>query len=421
MRVDARPRLKTVAKVTYGLGQPPPPADTGIPIIRATNIFRGRIDPAGLIFAVKEDIPLDRAPLLEKGEILVVRSGAYTGDSALVTSDWVGSVPGYDLRVSPFGAEPRFLAYVLLSTYGMDQIDLARTRAAQPHLNAEDLGELRLWLPPISYQRAIADYLDRETGRIDALIEKKQHLLGLLDERRMVVMADGVSGHFTSNRLLPSTLSWLPWRGAKWREAKLTLVARLGSGHTPSRDHPEWWEECKIPWITTGEVAQLRSDRVEFLYDTGEKISPLGVANSSAEIHPKDTVVLCRTASAGYSGIMGTDMATSQDFATWTCGPLIRPRFLLLCLRAMRQDLLGRLAMGSTHKTIYMPDIEALRVPLPEVDEQDAIVDAVWRRLRTVDTVIDELHRQIDLLAEHRQALITGAVTGEVAPPGVAA
>ncbi len=118
---------------------------------------------------------------------------------------------------------------------------------------------------------------------------------------------------------------------------------------------------------------------------------------------------------------MGTAMATSQDFATWTCGPLIRPRFLLLCLRAMRQDLLGRLAMGSTHQTIYMPDIEALRVPLPEVNEQDAIVDAVWVRLHKIDAAIDGLHRQIDLLGEHRHALITAAVTGDMEMPGVAA
>ena len=107
----------------------------------------------------------------------------------------------------------------------------------------------------------------------------------------------------------------------------------------------------------------MRSDRIEVIKETRERVSELGVANSSAEIHPAGTVVLCRTASAGYSAIMGTNMATSQDFATWTCDPLLRPRFLLLCLRVMRQDLLGRLAMGSTHKTIYMPDIEALRIP----------------------------------------------------------
>ncbi|MHB8717742.1 MAG: restriction endonuclease subunit S [Candidatus Dormibacteria bacterium] len=118
---------------------------------------------------------------------------------------------------------------------------------------------------------------------------------------------------------------------------------------------------------------------------------------------------------------MAGDMATSQDFATWTCGPLIQPRFLLLCLRAMRADLLGRLAMGSTHKTIYMPDIESIKVPLPPRDEQDMIVEAAYSQLRVIDRAVSLLGEQVELLAERRQALITAAVTGGLDIPRVAA
>jgi type I restriction enzyme S subunit len=87
---------------------------------------------------------------------------------------------------------------------------------------------------------------------------------------------------------------------------------------------------------------------------------------------------------------MGTAMATSQDFVTWTCSPRLLPRFLLLCLRAMRDDLLGRLAMGSTHKTIYVPDVEALRIPLPLLNEQAAIVEAVSARATAIDELVDD-------------------------------
>jgi type I restriction enzyme S subunit len=163
----------------------------------------------------------------------------------------------------------------------------------------------------------------------------------------------------------------------------------------------------------------MREDRIEYITETREKISELGMANSSAELHPSGTVVLSRTASAGFSAIMGKDMATSQDFVTWTCGPLLDPRYLLLCLRAMRHDLLGRLAQGSTHQTIYMPDIESIRIPLPSLEEQRAIADAVWRWLRKIDRIVNLLNRQIELLTEHRQALITAAVTGQVDVSGV--
>lgn len=187
----------------------------------------------------------------------------------------------------------------------------------------------------------------------------------------------------------------------------------MGSGHTPSRSNPEWWVDCTIPWITTGEVKQVRSDRIEDLHLTREKISELGLENSSAELCPKGTVFLCRTASAGYSGVMGAEMATSQDFVTWACGPRLNPYFLLWCLRAMRPDLLGRLAMGSTHKTIYVPDLQMLRIPLPPLTEQTKIVETIRRQNREIDVLADKVRRQGELLTERRQALITAAVTGQ--------
>jgi len=188
----------------------------------------------------------------------------------------------------------------------------------------------------------------------------------------------------------------------------------MGSGHTPSRSNPEWWTDCRIPWITTGEVSQVRDDRREVISETRERISELGLANSAAELHPKGTVVLCRTASAGYSGVMGHDMATSQDYVTWTCGPRLDPFYLLWCLRAMRQDLLGRLAMGSTHKTIYVPDLQMLRVPLPELGEQREIVKRIREANTRIDSLVDAINQQLALLAERRQALITAAVTGQM-------
>jgi len=288
-------------------------------------------------------------------------------------------------------------------------------------VTADDVGTMHVPSPSSEAQWEIADFLDEETARIDALIAKKRALVAVLDEIRMSVMTQGVRGLLTGHSQGATRLPWVESRGDGWREAKLTLVARLGTGHTPSREHPAWWEDCRIPWITTGEVVQMRADRIEFVSETRESISELGLENSAAVLHPAGTVVLSRTASAGYSAIMSRDMATSQDFVTWTCGPLLRPRFLLLCLRVMRQDLLGRLAMGSTHKTIYMPDIESLRVMLPPVHDQERIVDEVWARLEPVHRAMDKIDRQTELLLEHRQALITAAVTGELDVPEAAA
>lgn len=291
--------------------------------------------------------------------------------------------------------DSRFFAWWAQSDACIEEIVARSVGVSYPAVNASDIGDLRIELPTLREQREIAEYLEAETGRIDTLLEKKRRTIAVLQERRVAITVGCVMN-------------------PTWPRVKLTLLARLGSGHTPSRGRPEWWESPRIPWITTGDVVQMRGDRIEFIEATKLSISELGLANSAAELHPTGTVVLSRTASVGFSAIMARPMATSQDFATWTCGPRLQPRFLLLCLRAMRSELLGRLAMGSTHKTIYMPDIEGIRVQLPTLEEQERVVNEAWARLRPIDEAVVAMERQIELLREHRQALITAAVTGEL-------
>jgi type I restriction enzyme, S subunit len=329
----------------------------------------------------------------------------------------------YRIRLKPSAAEARFVAWYLSSGDGLTQSARLADGATRPRLTLEKALTLKVPTLPVARQRAIADFLDRETTRIDSLIVARRRMVDVLEARRATVMHAGVSGAYGSAPTRPaSSIPWLTAIPDCWEAAKLTRVARLASGHTPNRDHPEWWGELTIPWITTGEVAQMRSDRMEYITHTRENISEVGLANSAAELHPTGTVVLCRTAaSAGYSAIMGLPMATSQDFAAWICGPRLRPRFLLLCLRVMRQDLLGRLAMGSTHRTIYMPEIKSIRIPLPPVGEQEEIARVVHTQLGVIDKAMELLDRQLNLLSERRQALITAAVTGQLDIPGVAA
>ncbi|MEZ5341780.1 MAG: restriction endonuclease subunit S [Acidimicrobiales bacterium] len=189
--------LKRVARIDYGLGQPPTLSDEGIPILRATNIERGLINPENLIFAKLDDLPLDRAPLLSKGELLVVRSGAWTGDSALVTADWAGSSPGYDLRVFGWTIDSALVAYQFLGQRVWKQIELVRSRAAQPHLNAEELGSILIRVPTDRGAEAIAlkrlEALDR-SRKSTKLALKGQ--ISLLAERRQALITAAVTGQF---------------------------------------------------------------------------------------------------------------------------------------------------------------------------------------------------------------------------------
>lgn len=203
------------------------------------------------------------------------------------------------------------------------------------------------------------------------------------------------------------------------KRVQIRKVARLGTGHTPSRSVDAYWEpsECTIPWLTLADVWQLRDGSVSVVHDTKEKISPLGLANSAAVRHPAGTVAFSRTASVGFSCILGVDMATSQDFVTWTCGPQLDPRYLLWVLRGERDDILRR-TQGSTHKTIYMPDIEQLTIPLPPLDEQRRIVEHLDRETARIDEVIAKKRRLIDALQSRLVAASEELVLGLALPGG---
>ncbi|MFF5676326.1 restriction endonuclease subunit S [Streptomyces hygroscopicus] len=339
-----------------------------------------------------------------------------TWQGGLGTSNHSGIVsPAYFVCRPRATHDPRFLHYLLRSAPYLAELKRISKWMPPSQFDTpwEALRSVPVLTPPIEVQRRIADFLDAETARIDGMIDTQKRLEERLFERRAAGVASAVADTERKDRR-SSTLAWLETVPAEWQEVRVGLLARMGSGHTPSRSHPEWWVDCTIPWITTGEVKQVRDDRREDLFETREKISELGLANSAAELHPAGTVVLCRTASAGYSAVMGTDMATSQDFVTWTCGPRLDPHYLLWCLRAMRADLLGRLAMGSTHKTIYVPDLQMLRIPLPPLDEQRKIVKRIREQNARIDRLSDAVRRQSALLAERRQALITAAVTGQI-------
>lgn len=212
-----------------------------------------------------------------------------------------------------------------------------------------------------------------------------------------------------------SGMKWLGQLPSHWKSGPIRYFARLESGHTPSRQRPEYWENCTIPWFTLADVSQLRSGRTTYVYDTKEAVSEIGLANSSARLLPKGTVMLSRTASVGFSAIMGRDMATTQDFANWVCSADLLPEFLLASLHAMVGEF-RRLMMGSTHQTIYMPDIAKLAIGLPPIQEQTAIAAFLDRETGKIDALVEEQTRLIELLKEKRQAVISHAVTKGLTP-----
>lgn len=190
---------------------------------------------------------------------------------------------------------------------------------------------------------------------------------------------------------------------------RLTEVARLESGHTPSRKHPEYWDG-DVPWVS---LPDARKHHGSVIFNTLQNTNEKGIANSSARLLPIDTVCLSRTASVGYVFRLGRPMATSQDFVNWVCSDALDPRFLMFALMAEGEHIL-EFGKGSTHTTIYFPEVLAFHLCLPPLAEQRRIVKKVEALLARVDDVRGRLKRVRALTKGLRKRIIGAACSGSL-------
>lgn len=194
-----------------------------------------------------------------------------------------------------------------------------------------------------------------------------------------------------------------------WKAVLLDSVARRGSGHTPDKKHPEYWNGS-IRWVSLADSAQLDNGLIRH---TSATITPEGIANSSAVLHSPGTVILSRDAGVGKSAILADEMAVSQHFMAWSCGRSIDNYFLYYWLQANKAEF-ERIAIGNTIKTIGLPYFKRMKVPLPPFPEQRAIAAA----LSDVDELIGALDKLIDKKRAIKLATMQQLLTGKTRLPG---
>ncbi|WP_370304746.1 restriction endonuclease subunit S [Sinimarinibacterium flocculans] len=310
--------------------------------------------------------------------------------------------------------QARYLFYVLTSFGFIDAIDSHSFGSKMPRADWETVGHQPLPLPPLATQRRIASFLDEKTARIDALIEKKQTLLERLAEKRQALITRAVTKGLNPDvPMKPSGIGWMGDVPTHWRIAPVKRIAKLESGHTPDKKVDEYWQDCEIPWVSLNDTATLRAD--DYISDTAFKINELGLANSSARMLPSRAVVFTRDATIGESAITTRPMAVSQHIIAWLCDEaMVIPEFLLFAIYGMTQELL-RLTNGSTIGTIGLADVKGICVAVPSVAEQAAIVNSVSQQKQRLGDAVTKVSASIDALHEHRSALITAAVSGQLA------
>lgn len=268
-------------------------------------------------------------------------------------------------------------------------------------------------LPSLAQQQVVTRYLDRETARIDALIEKKTRFIELLREKRQALITQTVTqGLDPAVPMKDSGVAWLGRVPAHWEVRPLKFLTDFRSGGTPSKENRAFWDG-DVPWAS---AKDLKADR---LADTQDHLTTEAVTTGAAFLVPAGAVlvvvrgmILARTFPVSVTTV---EMAINQDLKALVPRPGLTPEFLAWLLRGTSPLSLSRLeeaAHGT--KALRMEAWIDLQLPVPPPDEQQQIASRIEQKLALFDAVVNKTQKSIGLLSERRSALITAAVTGQI-------
>lgn len=342
---------------------------TVLPYIRAANIQDDglRLDDVNeMPFSSDEAARLN----LRRGDLLVVEGGA-VGTSVVLEHDMAGwSFQKTVNRVRPTGDwSTRYLGYVLRAYRDAGVIDLVCNGSTIPHLTAEKLRALRIPTASPDAQRAIADYLDRETRRIDTLIEEQQCLIDMLHERREALI---------ERSLLESCDAPI----------RLSRIASSRSGDVP----PPLEEDGKyIVWgagRVVGHTSHVNAQAGDLLVGRVGQGSVGKVRRLTEAAWATDNTIVLRLDSS-----------------------VADPRYVEHGLRLIpRFELVG----GGAMPLVTAERLLAQPVPFTDLVTQRRVADYLDQQTAKIDLLVEETDRFIELSRERRSALITAAVTGQI-------
>lgn len=184
----------------------------------------------------------------------------------------------------------------------------------------------------------------------------------------------------------------------EWEEKRLEDLAKRGSGHTPSKSHPEYYNGG-IKWVSLADSKRLDKGLIS---ETAIEISEEGIRNSSAVLHREGTVLISRDAGIGKSAVMSVPMAVSQHFIAWTCKPHLLSNWFLYHVLQTAKPYFERAATGSTIKTIGLQFFIVLTFRVPALAEQQRIADC----LNSLDNLVTAETQKLETLKTHKKGLM---------------
>lgn len=408
MTRDVTP-LKRVARVRVSnVDKKSAEGEVPVRLCNYTDVYYQDVIHPDLEFMVAtaspEQIALFR---LRAGDVIVTKDSETAEDigvPAYVAATSDDLVCGYHLAViRPQGnlIDGRYLYWAMSSDSVRNQLTVAATGVTRFGLRTDALAGTVIPTPPVEVQRAIADYLDVETARIDALIEKKRRMVELLEDELTSTVEDIIWSRAIST--MP-----LKYRTDQNRPIMYGIVL-------PGPNVSDG-----VPIVKGGDVAARRLSPGLVNRTTREIEAPYARARLA-----EDDLVFAIRGSVGEVEIVPKELAganITQDVARVSTARDVLPEWLYYVLRSMPvQRQASERTTGATIRGLNIWELKRIRVPTSDLVRQKSDLDAlqpVWRRIEQMRATLD---RQVSLLIEHRQALITAAVTGDLPIPGVAA
>lgn len=347
---------------------------------------------------------------LDVGDVVITKDSETWNDiaiPALVTETDNDLVCGYHLAIlrgKPGLLSGRFLFRAIQSRPVALQLELASTGVTRCGLPKGAIGSARVPLPPIRVQAAAADYLDRETSRIDALVTGKERMLALLEEKRTALISRAVTrGLNPKAPIKPSGLDWLGDIPKHWAIERAKNLFSVRDERSEEGD-----EELLTVSHITGVTSRASKEVNMFMAEnmTGYK-----------KCQKDDFVTNTLWAWMGAMGISPLDGIVSPDYHVYESKGEILPEFMELLCRSkpfIAEVIRWSKGVWSSRLRLYPENFFKIRFPVPPKDEQQAIVAEIAAYRENTAKLTEALIDSIMLLKERRSALITAAVTGKI-------
>lgn len=365
--------------------------------------------------------PFNAAPtrarrLVKDGDILVSTVRTYLRAITHVKNPPENLVVSTGFAViRPNRSLPEFVAYIFHSEYLMALIISRSVGISYPAINASDIMQLEIPLPPLPEQQAIAAFLDTQTTRIDALIAEYEKLIALLKEKRQALISHAVTKGLNPDvPMKDSGVEWLGIVPEHWDATKLMYItSRISSGKTPLGGSEVYVDEG---------VLFLRSQNV---YDEGLRLDDVVFITPetdggmlSSRVIPGDVLLNITGASIGRTCIVPEQFPTAnvnQHVCAIRLTREISAHYIGWFLKSsMVKAVIQHSQDGAAREGLTFQDIGNMWVALPPLPEQQAIAAYLDNETAQMDALIHQAETGIDLLKERRTTLISDAVTGKI-------